>query len=175
MEKEIWKSIYGKYEISNFGNVRKVNSTNEYDKRTRKYFYLKDYISSCGYKRIFLKINNKQKAYLVHRLVAEAFIPNPNNFPIVNHKDENKTNNNATNLEWCSIKYNNNYGNHNKKVAIANQRKISQYDLKNNLIKNWGSIKQAGETLNICKTSISCCLAKKRKTAGGFVWRYNYD
>lgn len=175
---EIWKDIKGfegTYEISNFGNVRKINKTNAYDKRTRKYFYLKGSTNKDGYRKIKLSKNKKYKVFSIHRLVAQAFIPNPNNYPVINHKDENKLNNCVNNLEWCSIYYNNNYGLHNQKVAKSNWKKIIQYDLEGNIIRKWNSIKEAGETLNIHRSNISLCLSNKYKTAGGYVWRYNYD
>ena len=95
--------------------------------------------------------------------------------PQINHKDENKLNNHVDNLEWCSVAYNNSYGTHSLRVAKSNWKKIVQYDLKGNFIKKWNSIKEAGETLNICKSSISLCLVNKYKSAGGFIWEYDYD
>lgn len=186
---EIWKPIIKNYQISNYGNLRKVNKTNEYDKRTPKYSYIKGTISKFGYKRVFLSINNEVKTFAVHRLVAEAFL-DKNNFKympnenknliditklVVNHKDENKLNNFVDNLEWCTTNYNNNYGTHNEKTAKGNYKKINQYDLKGNLIKKWNSLKEAGETLNICKNNISSCASKRYKTTGGFIWEYDYD
>lgn len=100
---EIWKDIKGYeglYQISNCGNVKSL--------KTNKNLYLSD---SKGYQRVGL-YKGKRIMYAVHRLVAETFIPNPNNYPCVNHKDYNKKNNNVTNLEWCNHKYNNNYGSH---------------------------------------------------------------
>lgn len=121
--KEIWKDIpeYEKiYQVSNLGNVRVldrfVNSAiknNSIVKRKGK--ILKQY-NKGGYLQVTLTINNKRKYYNVQRLVALAFIPNPNNLPQVNHKDENPLNNNVSNLEWCTAKYNCNYGNRNSKI-----------------------------------------------------------
>ena len=191
MEKpaEIWKPIIKNYQISNYGNVRKKNKTNNYDKRTSEFYYIKGAVSKFGYKRVFLTIDGKLKAMAVHRLVASAFL-NKNDFKcmptedgtkinldtlVVNHKDENKLNNYVENLEWCTQNYNNNYGTHNEKTAKSNFKKINQYDLNGNFIKQWCSIKEAGETLNICKSNISLCLTNKYKSAGGFIWRYDYD
>lgn len=107
--KEVWKSIRGYeglYEVSSTGYIRRTKETN----RLRT-----DGILKFGKRRNYLKvtlcINGTNKDFAVHRLVAEAFIPNPNNYPYVNHKDENPTNNNVSNLEWCTAKYNTNYGN----------------------------------------------------------------
>ena len=100
---EIWKPIKGfdDYYISSFGRV--------YSEKQKKRF-LKPHKTGGGYMMVGLYTNNKAYPKLVHRLVAETFIPNPKNYPQVNHKDENKTNNSADNLEWCTSKYNNNYG-----------------------------------------------------------------
>lgn len=98
---EIWKNIVGyngKYQISNLGRVRH-NET-----------ILKPYPNSCGYLRVGLYKEGKYRKELVHRLVADVFIDNPYNLPVVNHKNEDKEDNRATNLEWATIKENMNYG-----------------------------------------------------------------
>ena len=111
--KEIWKKINysDEYEISNFGRIRHLYE-NRYDRNTRKILkiskikYLKPLIRD-GYQRIRIYENrNKFKTYHIHRLVAEAFLPNPNNYPIINHKDFDRSNNNVNNLEWCDYSYN---------------------------------------------------------------------
>lgn len=101
---EEWKNVIGYeglYEVSNKGNVRNV----------RRNTLLRLTKTNYGYIQVSLYKNGIRTGLKVHRLVAEAFIPNPDNLPQVNHKDEDKTNNNVTNLEWCTAKYNNNYGN----------------------------------------------------------------
>lgn len=111
--KEIWKKINysDEYEISNFGRIRHLYE-NRYDINTGKILkiskikYLKPLIRD-GYQRIRIYENrNKFKTYHIHRLVAEAFLPNPNNYPIINHKDFDRSNNNVNNLEWCDYSYN---------------------------------------------------------------------
>ena len=109
---EIWKDIIGYeglYQVSSYGRVR---SLDRYDSRNcfRKKRILKLCANRLGYLKVGLWSNGKVKHHLVHRLVAEAFIPNPNNLPIINHIDENPSNNNVDNLEWCTAKYNMNYG-----------------------------------------------------------------
>lgn len=109
--KEIWKDIKeyeGLYQISNLGNVKSLPKMVGFRKRKEK--ILKTYYDKNGYVKVILCKENKTRFLSVHRLMAEAFIPNPNNFPQINHKDENKQNNNLENLEWCTCKYNINYG-----------------------------------------------------------------
>lgn len=125
---EIWKDVVGYeniYQISSFGNLkrceRKVRVAHRgYDGfRVIKEKFLTTRINNSGYIAVKLCKNAKYQEMLIHRLVAQAFIPNPDNFPCVNHKDQDKTNNHADNLEWCTYKYNDNYGNRNKKISEA--------------------------------------------------------
>ena len=155
---EIWKDIKGYeglYEVSNLGNVKNI-----------KGLILKNYSDKNGYLRVYLYNNFKRKTCMVHRLVAEAFLDNPNNYPQVNHKNEDKSCNTVDNLEWCNVKYNCNYGKRNEKI----KKKVIQYDKKNNLIKEWNCVTEAENKLNI--SHISSCCKNKRKTAGGYVWKY---
>ena len=134
LPREIWKDIRGyegKYQVSNIGNVRSLNYRGVKGKVKR----LKTECNNCGYILVFLYKECKPKGYSVHRLVAEAFIPNPNNLPQVNHKDENKANNCVWNLEWCTREYNRNYGtcpqrvsdgNKGKTISEEHRRKISE-------------------------------------------------
>lgn len=112
---EIWKEIEGyegEYEVSNLGNVRSLNY-----RRSGKLKLLKQYTDKKGYEYVRLSKNGKGKIYKVHRLVAMAFIPNPDNLPIVNHIDECKNNNMVSNLEWCTVAYNNTYGTARKRAS----------------------------------------------------------
>lgn len=128
---EIWKDIknFEDYQISNLGQIkckRKLVIDKNGNKRIRKEKIKKCYIDRYGYLCTTLwynKVNSKH--FLVHRLVAKAFIPNPDNLPCINHKDENKLNNCVDNLEWCTIKYNNNYGTR-KQKACEKQKEISK-------------------------------------------------
>lgn len=125
--KEIWKDIKGYeglYQVSNLGNIKSLekecNASNQFGckfKVKKKEKILKQHINKFGYKRVTLYKDLKSKNYQVHRLVAEAFITNIDNLSQINHKDENKTNNNVDNLEWCSCSYNINYGKRNKIVS----------------------------------------------------------
>ena len=123
---EIWKPIVGYegyYEVSNLGRVRSIDRF-VIDKTGRRQFKKGTLLNyrpdRQGYCIVSLSINRKYKTKCVHTLVADAFIPNPDNLPQVNHKDEVKSNNCVDNLEWCTAKYNANYGNRNKKVIETN-------------------------------------------------------
>lgn len=166
---EVWKDIKGyegKYQISNTGRVRSMCNNG---KKREEPFILKPIKHYKGYLRVYLWKNSKQKTFLIHRLVAEAFIPNPNNYLEINHKDENKQNNNVNNLEWCTRKYNMNYNGLNKK---RNSKKIIQYDIKNNFIKEWECIMEVQRQLGINNANICQCCKGNYKTAGGFIWKY---
>ena len=133
MIEEIWRPIDGYegfYEVSNMGFIRSLDrfvSNGSDHKRLRKGKIIKMWQNSKGYMRCQLSYNNDKKFYLVHRLVADAFIPKVDGLSEINHKDEDKTNNSVDNLEWCDRKYNNNYGNRLKKVidTIKNKKYIN--------------------------------------------------
>ena len=125
---EQWRPVVGfegLYEISNLGRVKSLNY-----KRTGKEKILKPNKHRKGYLRVELCRDGKVKHFLIHRLVAIAFLPNPMGFTEINHKDENKSNNAISNIEWCSAKYNTNYGNRNKKIAAALSKPVeaSKYE-----------------------------------------------
>lgn len=164
----LWKEIPGYegiYEISNTGLVRGR-------KGIRKIL-----VSWDGYQYVKLCNRGREKKFKVHRLVALAFLPNPFGLPEINHKDENKENNSVCNLEWCDRKYNNNYGKRNIVAGIsirkANQRRVFRYDKNLNLLDSFDSAKDAEKILKIDHTGISKCANNKRKTAGGFIWKYH--
>ena len=125
-----------------------------------------------NYLNVILYKNSISNNKSVHRLVAEAFISNPNNLPEVNHKDENTFNNYVTNLEWCNTKYNINYGSRTQKAKSKVSKVVLQYNLKNELIEEWKSVRDASRKLNINTGSICRCCKGEFKTAGGFKWKY---
>ena len=129
MELRDIKGYEGKYMISDDGQVWS----------NHKKGFLKPYEWPDGYLCVNLYKNGKPAGFSIHRLVAQAFIPNPNNFPIVNHKDENKYNNNVDNLEWCDYQHNNTYGSRIEKINQKISHKTYQYDLDGNLIAVWPS------------------------------------
>ena len=185
---EIWKDIKnfeGCYQVSNLGRVRslthKVPTFNGV--RTTKGQILKPYISNTGYLRIDLRNHQKHKYLSIHKLVAETFIPNPNNYPIINHKDNNPLNNSVRNLEWCTQSHNIKYAYTNgnakptagcfKKGSIPhNRRKINQYTRDNEYIATFNSVKEAALYVGTANTNISNCLNGRSPTAKGYLWRY---
>ena len=169
VESEVWKPVVGYeglYEVSNIGRVRSIN----YHK-SGKAKVMSPSFNTWGYLIVDLRKNNKRHSYAVHRLVAFAFIPNPDNFPEINHKNEIKTDNNVENLEWCTRKYNINYG-----TAIKRRSKpIVQLDNNGNVVGKWESGLSASRYYKICKSNIYNCLHGKQKTSKGFVWKYDHD
>lgn len=152
---EIWKDCKGYeglYQVSNLGRVWNVKLQR----------YLKGSYDKDGYIRVHLTAKNgKTKSEKIHRLVALAFLDNPNNYPVVNHKDENKQNNRVENLEWCSTKYNNIYSK-GKAVLCVELNKI------------FDCSQSAGKELGIDASDIRKCCKGQRLTCGGYHWEY-YD
>lgn len=174
MVKEIWKDIknYEKlYQVSNLGRVKSLKKqiirSNNY-KQTFQEKILTPSLSKNGYLTVALCDKGKQKTFTIHRLVAETFIKNKNNHKCVNHKDENKLNNNVNNLEWCTYKYNNQYND-----KMSHRRiKVNQYSKDNRFIKQWDGLINIEKELNINRNNITTVCKGKRKTAGGYIWRY---
>ena len=159
---EIWKPIAGYeglYEVSDQGRVRSLKFN-----KTR---ILKAGGPRSGYLRVILCKNGICKNMRVHRLVASAFIPNPNNLETVNHKDENKWNNNVSNLEWMSQADNTAYS----QPQLA-ERPVQQFDKQGNLLATFPSTQEARRRTGIAQSSICACCNGRMNFAGGFVWRY---
>ena len=173
---EIWKDIdgYPDYMVSNMGRVKSlernvVKGKGGLYKIEEK--ILKSIKKRDGYLQINLSKDGKQKTHLIHRLVAQAFLLNPNNLVEIKHIDEDKTNNRADNLEWCSREYNCNYGTRNKRISIP----ILQLLLDGKLIRKWNSAREVERELNIAHNQITACCKGKYKTAGGYKWGYVDD
>ena len=173
--KEIWRDIKnyeGLYQVSNLGNVKSL----------RKNIILKGGLVGIGYYSVNLCKNKNHKSTKIHKLVAQTFIPNPNNYPCINHKDGNKTNNCVDNLEWCTHSYNNKEA---YRIGLKKSLKgknnyysrtlmipINQYSLDGNFIKRWNSISEASKELNLYHSNIIAVCKNKKRTAGGFIWKY---
>ena len=143
-------------------------------------YYIKNQIERKGYERVHLYKDKKGKYFKIHRLVAMAFIPNPDNLPQVNHRDENKTNNRVDNLEWCTQEYNLNYGTATRRTQLANtngklSKPVLQYTLEGIFIKEWKSTMDVQRNLGFYQSSISECCRNIRKTAYGYLWKYKKE
>ena len=159
--KEEWRDIQGyegKYMVSNLGRVKSLNYN-----RTGKERILKARKDGCDYLQVQLYKEGKGKNYLVHQLVATVFCENPEGYTELNHIDENKLNNRADNLEWCSRSYNVEYS---QAKAVIGINKIS------GLILEFPSLMEAERQTGISNCSICKCLKGRYKSAGGFYWFY---
>lgn len=150
----------GLYEVSNLGRVKNIKTGR----------ILKPHKHRGGYLLINLCKSGTMRTDLIHRLVANSFLPNPQNLPCVNHKDEDKTNNAISNLEWCTYEYNNNYGTRNERMAEKKSKPVLQFDLLGNFIREWTSIRQAIRDTGV--NNIAFVLSGRLKTAGGYLWKY---
>lgn len=158
---EEWRDIEGYeglYQVSNLGRVRSLNFNHTIGKV--KELSLRN--SKKGYKQVILYKDGKTKSYRVHRLVAEAFIENPNNYEQINHKNEIKSDNTVNNLEWCTNEYNHNYGTRNEKV----KKSLSKKTLCITTGEVFNSMKEASTKYGISNGSISECCNNKRNSAG---------
>lgn len=157
-------------DIKNYEGVYAVTEDGQvWSYRSNK--FLKQKETNCGYLSVQLSTkatNNKVKECYVHRLVAEAFLPNPDNLPQVNHKDENKTNNHVSNLEFCTASYNINFGTCHKQAVDKLKKPVYCVELN----KTFNSLKEAAEELKLWANNISNCLTGRFKTCGGYHWRY---
>ena len=190
MEFRTLKNFENYYIISNTGIIksvdRYVNCGIKYNNKVLKKGKEIKPIIVKGYYNVSLSKNGKSKQYSIHRLVAQTFIPNPNNLPQVNHIDGNKLNNCVSNLEWCTAKHNINesyrIGLHSKKSIMNSinamnkktRKKIVQIK-NNNIIKIYESLTQAEKNTNIKIDNISACLNNRSKTAGGYIWKYESE
>lgn len=158
---EIWKPspIFGdRYEVSSLGRVRSIGNNNACKRGIMNPMCDRD-----GYLHVALYRDNSKKDISIHRLVALAFIPNPNNYKYVNHINKNTKDNRIENLEWCTNSYN---------LAYSIGKKVIQYSKDGKKISEFFCIADASRALGIPVANISKCCKGKRKIAGGFVWKY---
>lgn len=160
-ESETWKPVVGYeglYEVSSIGHVR--------SRKTGHYRKLNGRVNRfTGYVYVNLRKDGEERTFSIHRLVAIAFLPNPDDLPYVNHKDEVKTNNSVDNLEWCSSSYNNEYSKH-KRV-----KRISAFTLEGERLATFESESIASKMLGMSKAAVSSAISGSRKTCGGLVLR----
>lgn len=164
---EIWKDIEGYdgvYQVSDKGRVKSLSIGKEK--------ILKPKRNTKGYLQVALYKNVETKWCYLHRLVAQSFLSNPNNLPQINHKNEDKNDNRVENLEWCSSKYNSNYGTRIQRFVEKKSKSVLQFDKEGNFIREWSSIIAVKNELGIDQSAITQCCKNKRKSAGKFVWRY---
>lgn len=174
---EVWKDVPGYdglYQVSNKGQVKSMYFHAQKGKGNN----LKDNpkilipsVDSYGYKIVSLCNGDTKKTVTVHKLVAAAFIPNPDNLPCINHMDENKQNNCVENLEWCTVEYNNSYGTKGERTAQTLKKKVYQYDQEMNLIAVYDGAIDAEKETGVSRSNICICIKGRTKTAGGFIWK----
>ena len=182
---EIWKDIEGfegLYQVSNYGRVKSLDRVSEYyskagyySKRAVKGRILSIASNPAGYRQVILCKQGEHTQVMIHRLVAKTFLPNPDLLPEVNHKDENKSNNHVDNLEWCTPKYNANYGTRNDRCKkVIELKAVNQFSKDGTFIQRFESITAAHKALGIDMSQISgvCKHKKEYVTAGGFKWEY---
>lgn len=198
---EKWKDVVGyegMYQVSNFGNIKSLNRIS-LNNRSLKGRLLSQRTDKDGYKIVTLFKNGVRVDMKVHRCVASAFISNPCNYPEVNHKDESKANNNVSNLEWCTSKYNANYGTRSKKISAANKgcprpymkgannyfygkhycgelspssKVVLKCDTGGNVLDRYTCTREAAEAVGCSQSAISMGCLGKRKTVKGYTWKY---
>lgn len=180
MEKEIWRAVVGYeglYEVSNLGRVRsleRVVARSYHSSILCKSKIMKQRLDAHGYYKISLSDEkHNHKSFFVHRIVASAFIPNPNNYPIINHKDQNPKNNYVCNLEWCTQKYNCNWADRNERLAAHFEKPIKQ--IKNEVVvKIWKSGSQIERETGYKRRNIqkACNGEYGYKSPYGYKWEW---
>ena len=170
----MWKPVNEYYEVSDTGLVRRKAylRVDKLGRKTKaKEMLLKQHLDKDGYFRVTIALGNEKPKFIpVHRLVAEAFIENKDNLPCINHKNENKTDNNVDNLEWCTVGYNNTYGTRLERVGLKQGKKIKGYNGKEIIVFN--SANEAGRYLNKTPSNIITCANGHLQTAYGYKWAW---
>lgn len=170
----MWKSIKGYeglYEISDSGEIKSL----KYYGSDKSHLLKPCKNPQTGYMQVVLTKGKKHKTKIIHRMVAEHFLENPNEEKCVNHKDENKENNKVENLEWCSYSYNNQYNGRAKRIAKVQGKRVLQLDENYNIIGEFESTREAGRRTGFNQRHISECCNGKAKTTGGYIWAFADD
>lgn len=194
MQEEIWKDIAGYeglYQVSNLGRVKGLDRV-IYRSSTPQYVkgkIMSQGLLNTGYRYVTLWNKKNRQVFLVHRLVAEAFLPKQHGKNVVDHIDGIRTNNHVSNLRWCTRKENTNFPLARAKYEKSNQKRIEnirlfhqkhslqvvQLTTEGTIVKKWNSVKQASESLGILTSGIYASCIGEKKTAGGYKWRYIKD
>lgn len=132
-------------------------------------------IDRYGYEKVALRKNGKNHPRTIHRLVAQAFVPNPHNLPTVNHINECKTDNRAVNLEWMSVADNDNHGTRNERMADTKCRLPVEQVFEDGTTIRYKGVKDASRKTGVHRCCIALCCKNIRKTAGGYQWRYSNE
>lgn len=180
---EVWKDVVGfedYYEVSNQGRVRSKDRLLIYESGKtvhRKSKIKKPTVDGNSYPRVGLQVRGKLTMKMVHRLVAEAFIPNPNNLPIINHKDEDKTNSNVDNLEWCDNSYNVSYSNkgidRRKTKVVANFGVVLKLTLSGVEVGRYNGLTEACAANGYCRGRLDKVVNSNiSRVYDGFIWVY---
>lgn len=170
---EIWKDIpnyEGLYQISNKGRVKSFRQSSKLGKVAE--YILKPSVANNGYCQVTLYDNTIRKKFLIHRLVANAFLPNPNNLPQVNHKDENRLNNNVENLEWCTAEYNNAYGTAKIRAIDTKSCPVEQVSIDGQVLAIYRSTRIASELLGVNRSTLKSAVVRQSQF-NGYYWRYS--
>lgn len=174
--KEIWKDVKGYeglYQVSSKGRVKSLDRY-RFRKDGTKRFVKGKILKPSHRKNKYLQLELHGSEIYVHRLVAQAFIPNPHNYPQVNHKDEDPSNNCVDNLEWCTPGYNNRYGTRMKRIIKSLSMKVVQLSFDGSLVKVWSSISDASKN-GYYSSSISHCCQNRLLRCNGYYWIYYSD
>lgn len=168
---EVWKDVVGYegyYQVSNLGRVKSLRTKAYSPKEKCAIVVMRERVLRQSpnvktYLNVSLRKSGTKNTQKVHRLVAKAFIPNPDNLPQVNHKDENKQNNCVENLEWCTNQYNINYGTARARMAEKRKKKVIQLSASGEVVNKWGSMKEAAEDLGIGYNTMNRWLSRSVK------------
>ena len=159
-----WRTVieYDRYEVNQFGDIRHKERKRVLTQRP----------NNGGYLYVNFNIEGHRKNFAVHRIVANAFIPNPNNYPEVNHKDGDRTNNNVTNLEWVSSSQNKIHAYQKEENRASRGKQVEQYSLQGILLRTFISASEAARFIGCSVGAISNCCKGRTKTSQGYVWKY---